>query len=106
MLNIRTKHIVLISDVICLNKTHGEYVSKRETTKETSYIRQDEDDYDKWDYVKMDPVNTEINDEDVKLNKTLQLSSILWEKKTYRRLSISFLPQNKKIKLNRIIKNK
>ena len=42
MLNLRTKRIVLIRDVIWLNKTYGEYISRKETTKMTSYILQDE----------------------------------------------------------------
>ena len=29
MLNLRTKHIILIRDIIWLNKTYGEYVSRK-----------------------------------------------------------------------------
>ena len=65
MLNICTKYIVISCDVIWINKTYGDYVSRKETTKMTSDIFQDEYDYDKWAYVKIDPVRTE----DVQLEK-------------------------------------
>ena len=47
---------------------------------------------------KMEPVNNEVNTVNVKLNKTLIPSSIIGGKKTYIRLSTSFLSQKKKIK--------
>ena len=40
MLNIQTKRISLSSDVIWLNKTYIEYVSRKENTKADSYILQ------------------------------------------------------------------
>ena len=59
MLNLRTKHIVLSRDAVWLNRTHSEYISRKETTKVTSFILHDEDEYNKRSYVKMDPVKTE-----------------------------------------------
>ena len=38
------KHIILSRDAIWLNKTYGEYISRRENTKAISYILQYEDD--------------------------------------------------------------
>ena len=61
MLNLRTKCIVLSHDGICLNKTYSEYVSRKYHTKANSYILQDEEEYYKWAYVKIDTVMTEVN---------------------------------------------
>ena len=72
-----TKHVVLSRDVIWLNKTYGEYVSRKDHTKSDSFIIQDEDDSDKCSYVKTNPVNTEVNTEDIKTRKTLTPRSIL-----------------------------
>ena len=63
MLNIRTKRIVLIRDVIWLIKTYGEYVSRKENTKANTYIFQDEYKSYKWGFVKTDTVKTEVNTE-------------------------------------------
>ena len=41
-----------------MNKTYSDYVSIKVTIKVTSYILQDEDEYDKQSYVKMEPFNT------------------------------------------------
>ena len=58
MLNLCTKNIVLICDVIWLNKTYGEYISRQKHIKPDIYILQYEYYYDKWDCVKIDPVKT------------------------------------------------
>ena len=54
MLNTRKKCIVLSCDAICPNKTYSECVSRKEHAKSDNYILQDEDNSDKWDYVKID----------------------------------------------------
>ena len=61
MLNLCTKFIVLIHAVIWINKTYSEYVSRKYHTKANSYILQDEEEYYKWAYVKIDTVMTEVN---------------------------------------------
>ena len=66
MLNLRTKNIVLNRDVIWLNKTYGEYVSRKENTKEDSYILKDEDASYKLSHIKIDHVNNEVKTENVK----------------------------------------
>ena len=43
MLNLRTKRTVPSHGIIRLNKTHGDYVSRKEHTKAKHYILQDED---------------------------------------------------------------
>ena len=48
MLNLRTKFIVLIYDIIWLNKTYSDYVSIKEYTKADNYILKNEYDSDKW----------------------------------------------------------
>ena len=52
MLSLSTKHITISRDVIWMNKTHSECASRKETTKATSYILQDEDESNHWDYAK------------------------------------------------------
>ena len=66
MLNLCTKCTVLIRDVIWLNETYSEYLSRKENTKENTYILQDEEGSYNWDNVKMDPVTTEFKTEKVK----------------------------------------
>ena len=66
MLNPRTKRIILSRDVTWLNKTYGKYVSRKETIKATSYILQDEDYFNNWSYIKIHPIKTEFNTENVK----------------------------------------
>ena len=63
MLNLRTKLIILICDVIQLNKTYREYVSRKENTKADSYILKYVDDSYNWAHVKNYPVNNEVNNE-------------------------------------------
>ena len=58
-MKIHTKCILLSRDFIWLNITYGKNVSRWEHTKSDSYIPQDEDVYDKWARVKIDPVKTE-----------------------------------------------
>ena len=65
MLNIRTKRMVLIRDIIWLDKTYGKYVSRKENTKADTYILQDEDDSYNWAHVKIDPVKNEVKTENV-----------------------------------------
>ena len=71
MLNLCTKCTVLIRDVIWLNETYSEYLSRKENTKENTYILQDEEGSYNWDNVKMDPVKTENlkTEENVKSEK-------------------------------------
>ena len=52
MLNPRTKRIVLSHNVIRINKTYGEYVSRKQHTKYNSYTLQYEDEPNKWSYKK------------------------------------------------------
>ena len=59
LLNLLTKLIVLIRDNIWLNKTYGEYVSRNYHIRSDSYILQDEDKSDRWDYIIIDPAKTE-----------------------------------------------
>ena len=48
-------------------KTYSEYISRKENTKATSYILQDEENSFNWDHIKMDPVNTESMTENLKV---------------------------------------
>ena len=59
MLNLSKKHAVISHHVICMNETYGEYVSSQEQTKYETYIFQDEDKFNTWDNVKVDPIKTE-----------------------------------------------
>ena len=52
MLNLSKKLIIIIRDVICLNKKYGEYVSRKENNKLASYILQDKDRSYNWANVK------------------------------------------------------
>ena len=52
IISIHTKHIIIISDIIWINKTYGEYVSRKENTKAITYILQDEDESYSWSHVK------------------------------------------------------
>ena len=56
MINLHTKWIILSRDAIWLNKTYGEYVSRKENTKSYYYILQTEDDSYIWAHVKIDSV--------------------------------------------------
>ena len=67
MLNIQTKCIILSRDVIWLTKIYGEYVSRELSIKEISHILQHEDDYYNWGNLKMDPVKTKTNTENIKI---------------------------------------
>ena len=98
MLNICTKCIVISCDFIWLNKNYGEYVSRKENTKANNYILQEEDDSYNWAHVKKYFANNEVKTKTVKQKKMLRPIRILGRKKTYRRISISFLLQNNKIK--------
>ena len=51
----------------------------------------------------MDPVKTEVKTEDVKYEHNIKTEYDSRGNKTYRRLSIPFISQNKKLKLNKII---
>ena len=63
MLNLCTKCIVLICDVIWTNKTEVDYASRKKNTKATSYILQDKDESYNWYHIKVDPVKTEVKTE-------------------------------------------
>ena len=64
ILNLYIKRTVLSRDIVWINKTYGEYTSRRDHTKDDICILQDENKSDKWDNIKMDPVNTEdVNNE-------------------------------------------
>ena len=86
MLNLRTKRTVPSHGIILLNKTNGDYVSRKEHTKAKYYILQDEDESQNWAHVKIDNVKTKFNTEDVKTKKTPIPSRIIGGKKTYKRL--------------------
>ena len=60
ILNIYTKNIVQIHDVICMNKTYGKYTSRQKHTKADSYILQYEEKYNNWDNIEIYPVKIEI----------------------------------------------
>ena len=60
ILNIYTKNIVQIHDLICMNITYGKYASRQKHTKADSYILPDEDKYNNWDNNEIDTVKTEI----------------------------------------------
>ena len=66
ILNMRTKFIVLSRDVIWLNKTYEDCVSRKDNTKADSYILQNEDNYYKWDHLKIYPVKNKVRTENVK----------------------------------------
>ena len=66
MLNLSKKCILLSRDIIWINKTYGEYISRKENTKANIYILQDEYKSYTWDHVKIDPFNNEVNNENVK----------------------------------------
>ena len=59
MLNIQPKHILLICNIIWINKTCGEYISKSEQTRFDSYTLQDEYKSYKWAHVNIYPVKSE-----------------------------------------------
>ena len=65
MFDLCTNFIVLIHDIIWINKTCGEYISRTEHSKYDSYIIQDEGKSDKWAHINIDPLNIEI----VRINK-------------------------------------
>ena len=72
MFNIQKKIIVLSRDVIWLNKIHGEYIPRKETTKATSYTLCDKDEPNNRAYVKMNPLKTEVKTEDVRYEHTVK----------------------------------
>ena len=57
MLNLCSKRIVLSRAVIWINKTYGEYVSRKESTNVDSYVLQEEDESNNYSRIKIDPVN-------------------------------------------------
>ena len=72
MLNLRIKFILLSHDVIWLNKTYGEYVSRRENTNSNTYILQYEYKSYNWDHVKIDSFKTEVKTENVKTEENIK----------------------------------
>ena len=71
MLNICTKRIVIIREIIWLSKTYGEYLSRKENTKADTYILQDEDRYYNWAHVKIYPVKNEVRNENIKAEENV-----------------------------------
>ena len=71
MLILRTKRILLSRDVIWLNKTYVEYVSKREHSKDESNNLQYKYQSTARANVKNDPTRTEVNTEYVKNKKSV-----------------------------------
>ena len=59
MLNLHTKRIVLIRNVIWQTKTYGKYVSIQEYTMADNYILRDEEYSNKQAHVKIYPIKTE-----------------------------------------------
>ena len=72
MLNLRTKCMVLICDVIWILKTYIWYVSRKQHTKEDNYILQDENNYYNLAHVKVDPIKNEVNNENLKTEETIK----------------------------------
>ena len=66
MLNLRTKRILLIREVIWLKNNYGEYLSRKENTKSETYILQDDDKSYNWDHVKNDTVHNEVKTKNVR----------------------------------------
>ena len=62
----------MICDAIWLNKTYWEYVSRNGNTKANNYILKDEGESYNWAHVKMDPVKTEVNIENVKTKENVK----------------------------------
>ena len=98
MLNLRTKHIILSHDVIFLNRTYSEYLSRKENTKADTYIPQDEYESQNWAHVKCYPFKNEIKDETVKIEENFNTEKDYRGNKTHRRLSIAFFKARKSIK--------
>ena len=46
-------YIMLSHEIIWLNKTYGDHLSRKENTKAKSHILQDEDDSYNWDHIKL-----------------------------------------------------
>ena len=58
MLNLHTKHIVLIGDIIWMNKTYVDDISNKENTRAKTSILQYGDNSYNWAHVRIDPINT------------------------------------------------
>ena len=69
--NLGTNFIALSRDVIWINKTYVEYVSRKENTKEDTYTLQDEDKSYNWAHIQINPVNNEVKNESVKTEETV-----------------------------------
>ena len=72
LLNIETKCSALSHGIIFLDKTYSRYAPRKDTTKATNYILQDEDESDKWSSIKIYYVRTEVNIEDVKYEQKIK----------------------------------
>ena len=97
MLNICTKCTVLSHDVIRLNKTYGEYVSRKENTKADSFVLQNEDESYKWDRKKIDPVKNEVNTENIKTEGNINTEQD-YNKEEYVQKTINRVPLEKQEK--------
>ena len=84
IINLHTKDIVLIRDIIWLDKTHRYNVSIKENTKANAYIIQDEDESYNWAHVKPNPVNIEVITGNVQKGETLRPSRIIEGKNKHR----------------------
>ena len=93
------KHIVLICDVIWTSKTYGDYVSRKYNTQASNYILQDEDESNNWDYVKMDPVKTEVKTKNIKKENIKTKKYSRWEEDVLKTIkSVTFAKQNNQVK--------
>ena len=77
MLNLPTKRIVLIREVIWLKKTYREYVPRKENTKAYYYILKNEYEYYKLAHVKIYPVNNEVMTEKIKTEEIVKTEQYL-----------------------------
>ena len=78
MLNLHTKRILLSRDLTQINKTYGDYVSRKQHTKYDSYIPQDEYNYNNWDHVKNDPPKTKVKTEYVNNEHNVNTDQDSW----------------------------
>ena len=92
MLNLHIKCVILSCEVIWINKTCGNYLSRHKNAKADTYVLQQKYDLKKWakmnNYpVKTERVNTKQNHGENKIYKSPQM------------LFLSLINKNKKIKI-------
>ena len=95
-----TKRIVLSCDIIWLNKTYREYVSKRENTNKYSYNLQNEDDLYKWAHLKIDPVKNKDKTKNVKTEGKVKTKQYFNNKEEAQKIikGFSFAKQENQVK--------